>query len=169
MKPRFSNEEAKTLARGIAELEARTSAELVLVIRGASGSYRKVDFLGGSLAALLPLAWMLFSPHEFHYVSVPLPIALVFLLGWRIMPQGRLRNCLTTRARRHRQVLESASTVFEARGIRKTSHRQGILVYCSLQERDAVILPDEIAKTALGDPELLRFQGAFAEIGRAHV
>ncbi len=163
MKPRFSNEEAKILARGIAELEARTSAELVLVIRGASGNYRRVDLLGGSLAALLPLAWMLLSPQAFHYVSVPLPIALVFLLGWRIMPRGRLRNLLTTRDQRHRRVLESASAVFESRGIRKTSHRQGILVYCSLFERDAVILPDENAKTALGDPELLRFQNAFAQ------
>ena len=163
MKPRFSAEEVKTLTRCIFELEARTSAEVVLVIRGASGKYRNADLLGGAVLAGVTLGYLLLAPYEFHYVSIPLPMGLAFILGWRLSPYWGIRRLLTSSGGRHRRVVEETRRIYETREVGKTSHHQGILIYCSLLERESVIFSDKRARELLNSAEHSRFERAFAK------
>jgi uncharacterized membrane protein len=150
---RTDAETVRRLARCIQEIEARTEAEVVLVIRRASGLYRDVDFLAGAALAFAVLLFKLFSPWEFHPLSIPLPLLLAFFAGARLSHSaGRYgpRRYLTTAARRAAQVKHAAAGCYRDRGVDRTDSRAGILLYFSALEQRAELLADERARQALG-------------------
>ena len=131
------------LRAAIEELEARSGAELVVSVRGRSGSYLHADLLVGAAAALATLAFLLFSPWPFGLVWFlvdPLLVGgLVALAGSRLLP---VRRALTSRAAREMRVRIAAEAVFYERGVHHTRDRTGVLLYVSLLERRAVLLAD---------------------------
>ena len=79
---RFDENARKALTACVKEIETRTDAELVLVIRARSDSYRHADYLFG---ALLAFVWISFP----HLLALHLPSKL-----------GSYRDGLVLRARR---------------------------------------------------------------------
>lgn len=140
----FLSEPGKQALRGAIEtVEGRSSAELVIVVRAASGSYLHADLIAGIVGAMLTLAALLYLPVDFglHSFLVDPPLlGLVFaLFSWRLPP---LRRLLTPRAQRDQRVLQAAQAAFFAKGVRRTSAATGILVYVSQLERRAEVVAD---------------------------
>ncbi|HUP57205.1 MAG TPA: hypothetical protein VM598_07110, partial [Bdellovibrionota bacterium] len=160
---RLSESDSKLLGRCIEELEARTEAEVVLVLRPRSGHYRDVSYLVGAASAFFLLCFFLYSPFEFPPYAIPLPIIAAFTtMGW-VSQHSSLRRWLTRARRRRQQVETDARAAFVERKIHTTGKGIGILLYCSRLERDAVILPDLGAAARLDPAKLEEFRQALAK------
>lgn len=140
----FLTEEAKrALADAVREVEAATSAELVVAVRARSGSYLHADLIAGILAALAALAFLLFSPWEFGLAwFVVDPIVAGLLAGLLSSRLPGLRRALTPRAERRRRVETAARATFVEKRVHGTTGRTGILLYVSVLEREAAVVHD---------------------------
>ena len=81
MKRKFDKDASERIANAVAEIEKNTDAELVIVIRARSGSYRHADYLFGAIVAFLGLLFALFSPFVIPAIVVPIDVALMFVIG----------------------------------------------------------------------------------------
>jgi putative membrane protein len=139
----FDSAARTALTNCIREIEKRTDAELVLVVRARSGSYAAADYLFGALLAFAGLNFLLFSPFNFHQYWVPIDIALVFILGTYVSSRSNaIRRWLTRRSARKKSVREGAAAMFYEAGIANTKAEMGVLVYLSLLERRLELIAD---------------------------
>ncbi len=139
----FDSAARAALTDCIREIEKRTDAELVLVVRARSGSYAAADFLFGALLAFAGLNFLLFSPFNFHQYWVPVDIALLFILGAYISARSNaVRRWLTRRTARNKSVRSGAAAMFYEAGIANTKAEMGMLVYLSLLERRLELIAD---------------------------
>jgi putative membrane protein len=139
----FDSAARTALTNCIREIEKRTDAELVLVVRARSGSYAAADYLFGALLAFAGLNFLLFSPFNFHQYWVPIDIALVFMLGTYVSSRSNaIRRWLTRRSARKKSVREGAAAMFYEAGIANTKAEMGVLVYLSLLERRLELIAD---------------------------
>ena len=140
---RIDQAACESLAGCIAEIEKYTSAELVIVVRGRSGSYAHADYLAGAFLAFCGLLFLLFSPIEFQHFWVAIDVALLFVLGAFLSAKSRgLRRLLTTTKFREHAVRTGAAAMFYEAGIANTSSEVGVLVYVSLLERRLELIAD---------------------------
>jgi putative membrane protein len=131
------------IAAAIREIETQTSAEIVVVVRGRSGTYRQADYLFGAIVALVGLVFVLFSPIEFHTYWIPFDVVALFAAGAWISSRGDwLRRLFTTRKFRASAARTGASAMFYEAGIANTSAENGMLVYLSLLERRLEVIAD---------------------------
>lgn len=142
-KPFLTDEAKRALTDAVRDVEAVTSAELVVAVRARSGSYLHADLTAGILAGLLVLAVLLFSHWEFGLLWFVLdPLLAGLLFGWISSWTRGLRRALTGPADRRRQVETAARALFVEKRVHGTRGRTGMLLYISLLEREAVIVPD---------------------------
>jgi uncharacterized membrane protein len=162
---RFSETESRLIGHCIRELEARTQAEVVLVVRKTSGHYKDVSYLVGAAAAFVAVGFALFTPWEIEPLAIPMPVLAVFLGAAWATQHSRVRVWLTTRKRRSDQVRKAAYAAFFEKQVHETSTRAGILLYCSRFEKQALILPDHCARECLPPERLAEFERKLAEAG----
>src|ERR1043165_10150424 len=95
---KFDKSAGDEIAAAIREIEKQTSAEMVVVVRGRSGTYRHADYLFGAIVALLGLILILFLPWEFHTYWIPFDVVALFIAGAWISSRGDfVRGLLTTK------------------------------------------------------------------------
>src|SRR3989442_495580 len=124
-----------SIAQAVREIEAKTDAEVVIVIRGRSGSYRQADYLCGAVFAFLGLLFVLFSPFDFHTYWVPFDVAVLFAVGAFVCSRTYLlRRLLTTKKFRAHAARQGAAAMFYEAGIANTHAENGMLIYVSLLE-----------------------------------
>ena len=164
-KPFLTDEAKRALTDSVRDVEAVTSAELVVAVRARSGSYLHADLTAGILAGLLALAVLLFSRWEFGLVWFVIdPLLAGLLVGWISSWARGIRRALTGPADRRRQVETAARALFVEKRVHNTRGRTGMLLYISLLEREAVIVPD-VGLEALAATE--PWKQAVAAIGAA--
>ena len=140
---RFDENARKALTVCVKEIETRTDAELVLVIRARSDSYRHADYLFGALLAFIGLVFIIFSPYTFHPNWVVVEVVLFFVLGAFVSSRtNALRRLLTSKKFQATKVRASAAAMFYEAGVANTRMVTGILVYVSLLERRLEVLAD---------------------------
>ncbi|HVU02342.1 MAG TPA: hypothetical protein VHE30_11350 [Polyangiaceae bacterium] len=131
------------LVAAVREVEALSSAEVVVSVRKSSGSYADASLVVGAAGAGAALAFGLFSPWPFSHASLlvdPFLIGAVLAWGSRLVPS--LRRLATSPSERARRVATHARAQFVERGVGNTSGRTGVLVYVSLLERAAFVVAD---------------------------
>jgi putative membrane protein len=140
----FYEERAKREAKGAVEaVEAQTSAEIVICLRGASDHYREADYLFGFLASLAALVTMLYADRSFVLASFPAGAVAAFLAGTLASAHvAQIRRILVFPARKQDAVRLGARAAFHDQGVTRTRHRTGVLLYISMFERRVVVLPD---------------------------
>ncbi|MCB9899426.1 MAG: hypothetical protein H6825_15575 [Planctomycetes bacterium] len=137
----------------IAEVEARTSGEVVPVVVERSDPHPAAAWRG-ALAMLLIGSVLLAHvlPWERPELLLPLQMALG-LLGWalvRALPSVQRLFIVETRASAVAE--EQAFQEFFGQGLHETSGRTGVLLFVSLLERRAIVLADKgIAEKVDGD------------------
>lgn len=142
-RPKFDQSACDSLAQCVKAIEKETAAELVIVVRGASGNYRHADYLFGALLAFVGLLILLFAPVDFHTYWVPLDIIVLFCGGAFISSRSKwLRRLITTDKFRRETVRTSAAAMFYEAGIANTSAEMGVLVYLSILERRLELIAD---------------------------
>jgi putative membrane protein len=141
-------------AEVVKAIEAGTSAEVVVTVRGASGHYRHADYLVGFLLAMATLIAMLYVEMEFPLEAFPVDVALSFGIGTYLSASVPfLRRLFVSRRFQHEAVQLAARATYVDLGITQTSQRTGILVFVSLFERRVEILADVGVNIASLNPE----------------
>ena len=140
----FYEERAKRDARAAVDaIEAQTSAEIIVCLRGASGRYRDADYLFGFLSALGALAVLLLQGRPAPAVTLPAGVVAGFFLGTALSANlAPLRRLLLFRRRRLQEVRTAARAEFVDMGVSRTRDRTGILLYISMFERRVEIVAD---------------------------
>ena len=139
----FDQSACDQLAQCVRDIEAETDAEIVIVVRARSGSYRHADYLFGSLVAFAALLFLLFLPVEFHLYLIPLDVLLFFALGAYVSSRSSaIRRLMTTKKFRADAVREGAAAMFYEAGIANTENEMGVLIYLSLLERRLEVIAD---------------------------
>jgi putative membrane protein len=126
----------------VAEVEAHTSAEVVLVLARRAEAYPDAPWKAGALAALVALAALIFLPWSFRAEWLLLDTACAFGLGWLFGRAGWTRRLLTCPRRREAAVARAAREQWTARGAGLTRERTGVLVLVSWLERRTELLWD---------------------------
>lgn len=140
---KFDDEARAALTDCVQKIEATTDAELVLIVRARSGSYRQVDYLFGALLGFAGLLFLLFLPIDFHQYWVPIDVALLFALGALLSSRSNsLRRLLTKEKFRSGAVRTGAAAMFYEAGIANTSAEMGLLIYLSILERRLELIAD---------------------------
>jgi putative membrane protein len=140
---KFDEAAQETLTDCVKKIETTTDAEVVLVVRARSGSYRHADYLFGALLGFVGLLFLLFSPFDFHQYWVAIDVALLFLLGSFVASRSKtLRRLLTGEKVRNEAVRTSAAAMFYEAGIANTNAEMGLLIYLSILERRLELIAD---------------------------
>jgi putative membrane protein len=129
------------ITEAIAEVERCSCAEVVVEVRGRSGSYAHADARFASLLAFVALLVLLFSPWPFQPVWVAIDVAVVWVAALFLRSDGA-RRLMTTRRDRETHVRNAAAAAFHDRGVANTSGETGVLLYLSVMERRIEILAD---------------------------
>ena len=140
---KFDEAARAALTNCVKKIEATTDAELVLVVRARSGSYRHADYLFGALVAFLSLLFLLFSPFDFQQYWVAIDVALLFAIAAFASSRSNfLRRLLTTDKFRSAAVRTGAAAMFYEAGIANTNAEMGVLIYLSILERQLELIAD---------------------------
>jgi putative membrane protein len=141
--PKFDDVAREALRDCVGEIEKSSDAELVLIVRARSGSYRHADYLFGSILAFAGLNFLLFSPVSFQVYWVAIDVAILFGLGAFLSSRSNtIRYLLTNNRHRKEAVRTRAAAMFYEAGIANTAAEMGVLVYLSLLERRLEIIAD---------------------------
>jgi len=142
-RPKFDQATGDALAQAIRDIEKTTDAEIVIVVRGRSGSYAQADYLCGAFIAFLGLLFVLFSPFDFHTYWVPFDVAALFVIGTVVSSRSDgIRRLLTTENFRAKAARAGVAAMFYEAGIANTHAENGLLVYLTLLERRLEIIAD---------------------------
>ncbi len=138
----FQDAAKKRAAEAVKAVEARTAAEIVIAVRRTSGEYRAVDLTFGAVAALLMLAFLWFSPKAFAPAMISINVVLAFGIAAVVCGNVSLLRRLLAGKRCRANAELAAKAAFVDLGISKTTGRTGVLVFVSMFERTAVVVPD---------------------------
>lgn len=142
-KPFLTDEAKKALTEAVREVEACTSAELVVAVRARSGSYLHADLIAGIAVGLAALAFLLFSAREFGLLAFIVDTVVAGIVGGLIASRfPALRRMLTRPAVRRRLAGTAARSLFVEKRVHGTAGRTGFLLYVSVLEREAVVVAD---------------------------
>jgi putative membrane protein len=127
----------------IKDVEAKTSAEVVVALRKRSGSYRHADYLFGFLLVLSAVSAFLALPNGNLPAAAPIDLALIFLIGSAICAWvPPLRRAFAGPGLLRQNVAVAARSAFVEMGICRTVARGGVLIYVSVLEKRVEVVPD---------------------------
>lgn len=139
----FDQSACDRLAESVREIERGTDAEIVIVVRARSGTYRHADYLCGAILGFAGLLFLLFSPFDFGHYWVAFDVALLFAIGFYVSSRSNdLRRLLTTKKYRREAARTGAAAMFYEAGIANTDAEMGVIVYVSLLERRLELIAD---------------------------
>jgi putative membrane protein len=164
---RFDEPSRTTLTECVKKIETKTDAELVLVVRARSGSYRQADYLFGALLAFVTLLFLLFSPIEFHQYWVVIDVVVTFVGGSLLASRlNSLRRLFTSAKFRRNAVRQGAAAMFYEAGIANTSAEMGLLIYLSILERRLEVIADRGVLKGVNALDWNRLVAELHEAGR---
>ena len=135
--------EQDDLKRSVAEVESRTSGEIVPVIANSSHDYPRPALLGAlvlSLATALGIAMLLKTESMWDFLIYFLIAHVFFQFLMHLVPA--LKRPFILKSELEEEVHEAALTTFYSHGLFNTRDRTGILIYVSVFERKVWVLAD---------------------------
>jgi putative membrane protein len=159
----FTSAARKRVTDAVADVESRTSAEIVVVVRHASGKWREVDLVVGAVVAFGVLLILLFHPMPIAVEVMPVDVVLAFLAGTVLCSSiPPFKRALLVRKTVSARLRAAAREAFVDQGVSRTRRRTGILVYVSTFERRVEIVADIRVDTKLVDAEVRALAEAVA-------
>ncbi len=139
----FTPAEREQIRLAVAAAESATSGEIATMVVARSDSYREAVTIGAVLvAALVALVIAIVSHHVTIWTYLPLTFILFFPSHWFISGAPLLQRPFIGRKRLAEAVQERAVRAFYEKGLYRTRHETGILIFISLFERKVWILGD---------------------------
>jgi putative membrane protein len=139
----FTSAEHELIRQTVANAEVATSGEIATMVVARSDSYRDAVTLGSVLgAAMVALLAAIASHHITIWSYIPLTIALYYPIQWLITRVTALQKPFIAGRRMDEAVKARAVRAFYEKGLYRTRHETGILIFISIFERKVWILGD---------------------------
>ncbi|MFM2152502.1 MAG: hypothetical protein RL199_937 [Pseudomonadota bacterium] len=163
--------DAPTMAFHVGEVEARTSAEVVIVCAERSDDHPEARWMGAACGLLAGLLFALALPMRLSDEALVAAALVGFGTGWRlVLARPGLERRLVPRPTLGRRVELSARAAFQKAELHRTRDATALLVYLSLHERAAALVADRTVRLALGEEEWAthraRFEAVLSKPGR---
>ena len=161
----FTEEFRTKLYDTINEIENNSLVEVVVLIKPQSGSYKDIPLWAGVIFSFLLYTFFMFAPIDFNVFLIYAFTILGFLAIYTLisaMPE--LISKAIPKKRKERNVEIFARALFQKGGIRFTNQRIGTLIYFSLFEKQAYVLPDRGAQTAVPAEEWEKINAQFQSV-----
>ncbi len=144
----------ENITEAVRAMEARTSAEVVVTVRGRSSEHRHVDLALGAGVAFAMLLVYVYAPVTFADGPVPPMIALGFgLTALLSATVPAIKRRLLSHKTRRAAVRAAARVAFFDQKISATRARTGILVFVSLLESEVEVVADiGVDVASMGEP-----------------
>ena len=152
------------LATKIAELEQSSQIEAVVLIKNKSANYEDVPMGLGAIFLLLAFSILFFVEAEIEVYLLYFSSLLAFAFGVLLGLIPIIQNLLTGKKRKTRNVEIMARALFQKGGLHHTSTKIGTLIYFSLLEKMAYILPDRGAEMAIPVEEWQKLNQQFQAV-----
>jgi putative membrane protein len=161
----------RALAAAAAQIEATSAVEVAIAVRRSARSWPHVPVIAGGLAAWATLAFMLFSDPVFPLIAFLFdPLIAGIVTGGAVTFGSWPIRLLTSASARRAAATRAARATFVDRGVHRTRARSGVLVYCALAERTAVVIADSGVERAVPQSALDAWQDQIGDaIGRGGV
>jgi putative membrane protein len=142
--------------------EAKTSAEIVVMIAEQATHYRLRETMAAAVIALA-LPAILLPDTSISALTIWLAQIVLFTLLAFALPALRVGRFLVGRERRERDVRAMAEAEFFAHGLRRTKARAAVLIFVALREHQTVVLYDDAAAAALSESDAEEIARQLAE------
>jgi uncharacterized membrane protein len=143
----------QAVQRAVVDIESRTAAEIIVIVRRASDSYRDADYLGGFFASLLVLVGLLYLPPQFPLWTFVPNVVLGFAIGaFALSRIPWCRQQLTARRVLLKRAQSAARSAFVERGYSRLPGRNAVLVYVAVLEGHVEVVADAGAGAATSQP-----------------
>jgi putative membrane protein len=140
------------MAFHVGEVEARTSAEVVLACVERSDDWPEARWVGGACGLMLGLVAALALPWRLSDEALVVSSFLGFAAGWRLVrARPALERRLVPRADLVRRVELCGRAAFQKAELHRTRDATALLVYLSLHERYAALVADRTVRLALSE------------------
>jgi len=153
-------EEQREINRLVAETEARSGAQVLVVIVGKADAYPEIPWkafsLGSAFAALVLILDMTQGgvADASPLVSMALPLAAGAALALLAILLPGLARLFVSRLRAQAEVRQYAEAAFLERGVCETRDRSGVLILIARFERMAVVLADSGVRRHVSEDKL---------------
>ena len=139
----FSRAEKEKIRQAVSEAEKDTTGEIAVKVVEASDRYRDAEILGSVLlSGLFALIASLLLNHITVWFYIPATFVLFFPCWYLFRKVPHLKLALVSERDAMHEVTEEAIHAFYERGLHRTEHGTGILIFISLLERKVWILGD---------------------------
>jgi putative membrane protein len=140
----FTREEKNRILRITADVESKTTGEIVVAVVDRSSRYRETEVLGGViLGSIVSLIATVIFFHASLWSFIPLAFIFFFPCRLLIRKTPALKASLVDAGRKSVAVRERALGTFYEKGLYKTKDNTGILFFLSLLERKVWVLADK--------------------------
>jgi putative membrane protein len=163
--------DAPTMSFHVGEVEARTSAEVVIACVERSDAWREARWMAGTLGAFAGLVLALAVPWRLSDEALVVAAFAGFAAAWRVVRhRPALERRLLSRPVVARQVELCARAAFQKGELHRTRDATALLVYLSLHERAAALVADRTVRLAIEasvwEAHRARFEAVLAGGGR---
>ncbi|MGO9398966.1 MAG: TPM domain-containing protein [Xanthobacteraceae bacterium] len=138
----FTKQQHEAVSAAIREAEQRTCGQIICVLARSSSAYAHIPILWASALALIT-PWPLIDFTQWSVQRIFLVQLLVFLIAALIFSWMPVRLLLVPRALQRARAHRAALEQFVVRRVAHTKNRTGVLIFVSLAEHYARIIPDE--------------------------
>ena len=143
----IKEEGLERIVQAVRTAETKTRGEIVpMVVRRSAGTAHVPLTAAAIVLASAYAAGLQLSRAHLpwgHWAWLPLDLALGLLAGWGLAKFAWVRNALTPPQDRARAAFLRAQSAFHAHGLDRTKGSSGILLFVSLEDRQAVVLADK--------------------------
>ena len=140
----FSTVEKTTIRQAVLESEKDTTGEIAVKVVEACDRYRDAQILGSVLlSGLFALVASLVLNYITIWFYIPATFVLFFPCWYLFKKAPHLKLALVSERDATHEVSEEAIHAFYERGLHRTKHGTGILIFISLLERRVWILGDK--------------------------
>lgn len=138
----FTKQQHEAVSAAIREAEQRTCGQIICVLARSSSAYAHIPILWASALALIT-PWPLIDFTQWSVQRIFLVQLLVFLIAALIFSWMPVRLLLVPRALQRARAHRAALEQFVVRRVAHTKNRTGVLIFVSLAEHYARIIPDD--------------------------
>jgi putative membrane protein len=139
----FSAEERKRIRQTTADVESKTSGEIVLAVIDQSSRYPEAEALGGViLGSIISLILAEIFFHASLWSFIPLAFLFYFPSLFLIRKAPALKIRFAGKRRKNVAVRDRAVRTFYEKGLYRTKDGTGVLFFLSLLERKVWVLAD---------------------------
>ncbi len=146
--PVITPEDHTRLAREIRAAEAKTSAEIYVVVAHSADDFRLVPSLWGAVFALI-LPWLLWFTSSLSFVLILSFQVLGFVIVTGVLSAPGLRYRIVPRGFAQDAAHRAALAQFMAHGVHLDSNRSAILIYVCMLPRHIEVLADQAVHARL--------------------